>query len=113
MEKYRITVDKELYLKILSALTKQDVGLADEVGSHTKACGATVKQHRALLETADKKRRKTEAKIENAVRLLLLEEKEPTVYRVAKTAGISYNTAKKYEKDIEYYARTTSLYSMN
>ena len=35
-------------------------------------------------------------KIQNAINLLKLEGKEITAYSVAKTAGVSYNTARKY-----------------
>jgi response regulator of citrate/malate metabolism len=37
-------------------------------------------------------------KVENAINLLRLEDKEITAYAVAKVAGISYNTASKYLK---------------
>jgi len=40
--------------------------------------------------------KRTKEKIQNAINLLRLEGKEITPYRVAKTAGISFNTAKKY-----------------
>ena len=40
--------------------------------------------------------RKTREKIQNAINLLKLEGKEITPYAVAKVAGVSYNTAKKY-----------------
>jgi len=40
--------------------------------------------------------KRTKEKINNAINLLNLENKEITPYSVAKTAGISYNTAKKY-----------------
>ena len=39
---------------------------------------------------------RTREKIQNAINLLRLEGKEITPYRVAKTANVSYNTAKKY-----------------
>ena len=35
-------------------------------------------------------------KIQNAINLLKMEGKEITAYRVAKEAGVSYNTARKY-----------------
>ncbi len=39
---------------------------------------------------------KTKEKIQNAINLLKMEGKEITPYRVAKEAGVSYNTARKY-----------------
>jgi len=42
------------------------------------------------------RQKRTKEKIQNAINLLKLEGKEITAYSVAKTAGISYNTARKY-----------------
>ena len=111
--KYRISLERELYEKLEKALRDDHFDLWLEIQRRTKEPGATVRHHVALVKLAEKKKRKTEEKIENAVRLLLLEEKEPTIYRVAKTAGISYATAKRYAKEIDYYAQTISLYSSN
>ena len=52
----------------------------------------TKSAHRA---TAIRQQRAKE-KIQNAINLLKLEGKEITPYRIAKTAGVSYNTARKY-----------------
>ena len=45
--------------------------------------------------------KRVKEKINNAINLLRLENKEITPYSVAKIAGISYNTAKKYLKDVK------------
>lgn len=52
---------------------------------------AVVKAREALQE-------QTKEKVQNAINLLRMEQKEITAYAVAKTAKISYNTAKKYLK---------------
>ena len=52
---------------------------------------AAIKAREALQE-------QTKKKVENAINLLRMEQKEITPYAVAKTANISYNTAKKYLK---------------
>jgi len=109
---YKIHIDLDTYIDLIHTLNKHDPELAARIEEHTKRPGASVNHHRALLRIAEDKREKTEEKIKNAVRLLLFEGKEPTVYRVAKTAGISYNTAKKYAREIEFYARTVSTRSM-
>ena len=49
----------------------------------------------AAAATAEREKRVKE-KIQNAVNMLRMEQKEITPYQVAKMAGISYNTAKKY-----------------
>ena len=47
------------------------------------------------------KANKAKEKVINAVNLLQLEGEEITAYKVAKTAEISYNTAKKYLKELK------------
>ena len=54
---------------------------------------AAIKAREALQE-------QTKEKVQNAINLLQMEQKEITPYAVAKTANISYNTAKKYLKQI-------------
>ena len=44
---------------------------------------------------------KTKEKVQNAINLLRIENKEITAYKVAKVADISFNTAKKYLKDLK------------
>jgi Fic family protein len=56
---------------------------------------------RAATTNANEKKISTSLKkVENAINLLRLEDKEITAYAVAKVAGISYNTASKYLKMI-------------
>jgi len=43
--------------------------------------------------------KRAKEKVQNAVNLLRLQGEEVTPYKVAKIAGISYNTAKKYLQD--------------
>ena len=50
----------------------------------------SAKRARAILQS------RTKEKIQNAINLLQVEGKEITAYSVAKTAGVSYNTARKY-----------------
>jgi Fic family protein len=52
----------------------------------------------ATKKANEKKQETSKKKVENAINLLRLEDKEPTAYAVAKVAGISYNTASKYLK---------------
>jgi len=57
----------------------------------------SIKKAVAAAEAAEAKSKIALEKIQNAVNLLKLEGKRVTPYLVAKTAGISYNTAKKYQ----------------
>ncbi len=55
----------------------------------SKKINATGKANKAKIS-------KSKKKVENAMNLLRMEEKEISPNAIAKTAGISYNTAKKY-----------------
>ena len=61
---------------------------------------AEVIENKRNLENAKKateiKKLKAKEKVQNAVNLLRLQGEEVNAYRVAKIAGISYNTARKY-----------------
>ena len=59
--------------------------------------GASNKQCSSLFETAKRKMLLTKEKIDNALRLLNLLNEKITISSVAKSAKISYNTAKKYK----------------
>jgi hypothetical protein len=52
----------------------------------------------AARRATEIRKKRTQEKIQNAINLLKMEGKEITPYAVAKVAGVSYNTAKKYLK---------------
>ena len=52
----------------------------------------------ATKKANEKKQETSRKKVENAINMLRIENKEITAYAVAKVAGISYNTASKYLK---------------
>ncbi len=91
---YTITIEKKAL---------EDTGLPQEVQEALQVLaryGYTPPPSAKKQESAKRAREalqaKTKEKIENAINLLKLEGKEITPYAVAKTAKISYNTAKKY-----------------
>ena len=55
----------------------------------------------ATKKANEKKQETSRKKVENAMNMLRMENKEITAYAVAKVAGISYNTASKYLKLIK------------
>jgi uncharacterized membrane protein YgaE (UPF0421/DUF939 family) len=57
-------------------------------------------KQKAVEKATSTRSKKAKQKIENAINILRLENKEITVYAVSKTAKVSYNTAKKYENFI-------------
>ena len=54
------------------------------------------KRIESARRAANSKAKKAKEKIDNAINLLKLQGVEITIYKVAKTAKVSYNTAKKY-----------------
>ena len=93
---YTITIEKRAF---------EDTGLPQEVQEALQTLakyGYTPPPSPKKIEGAKKAREalqtKTKEKIQSAINLLKMEGKEITPYRVAKIAGVSYNTAKKYLK---------------
>jgi len=91
---YTITIEKQAL---------EDTGLPKEVQEALQTLakyGYTPPPSAKKQESAKRARAalqaKTKEKIQNAINLLKLEGKEITAYAVAKAAGVSYNTAKKY-----------------
>jgi len=54
------------------------------------------KKERATQKATEARTKQAKAKIENAMNLLRLENKKITYYSIAKSAGVSYQTVKKY-----------------
>ena len=92
--KYTITIEKRAF---------EDTGLPEEVQEALQVLAkygytpkASPKKQESVKRAREALQRKTKEKIQNAINLLKMEGKEITPYSVAKTAGVSYNTAKKY-----------------
>lgn len=60
------------------------------------------KKVQSITKARDDRARVTKEKIINAINLLRLEDKNMTVYQVAKISGCSFNTVKKYCKDFNH-----------
>jgi len=91
---YTITIEKKaLEDKSLPADLQQALKTLAKYGY--KPTVSPKKTDAAKRATAVRQKR-TKEKIQNAINLLKLEGKEITAYAVAKVAGVSYNTAKKY-----------------
>jgi beta-phosphoglucomutase-like phosphatase (HAD superfamily) len=58
-------------------------------------------KQRAVKKATATRSVKAKEKIENAINVLRLENKDITVYAVAKAAKVSYNTSRKYEDFIK------------
>ena len=91
---YKISVEKKA---LKDETIPKDLKKALEI---IERYGAKLPPSKRKVESAKRaseiKANKAKEKVINAVNLLRLQGEEITAYKVAKTAGISYNTAKKY-----------------
>jgi len=84
--------ERELFNCVNKLITKGEVIISDEESN---------KRNNAKKATAAKVT-KTREKIQNAINLLKLQGEEINPYRIAKTAKISYNTARKYYAELKF-----------
>ena len=90
---------KKEFLEKLSELLKKDK--KNEIWKligYYKEDSKTSKRQNAAYWATEVRTKRVKEKIQNAINLLNLENKAITPYQVAKTAGISYNTAKRHLK---------------
>ncbi len=95
----RITITNDEFSSLQKILVQNDITLYDRMNEEFKksALSRTQKKVKATTKANNVKRKKSQEAVTNAVNILRFEHKKITVYSVAKTAQISYNTAKKYE----------------
>ncbi len=95
----RITISNCEFGAIQRILLQNDTSLYNRFNEEFKKSilSRTQKKIKATEKANIAKRKKSRDSITNAVNLLRFENKKITVYSVAKTASISYNTAKQYE----------------
>ena len=95
----RITLDNEEVAAVIVALEASNFPQSSEIAAKIREQAMRpphpAKQTATGKATEVKMQRAKEA-ITNAVNLMRLEGRKITAYSVAKRAGISYNTAKKY-----------------
>ena len=95
----RITITNEEFDRIQKILVQNDTTLYNRFNEEFKksVLSCTAKKINATSKANFAKRKKSKNAVTNAVNILRFEDKKITVYSVAKTAAISYNTAKQYE----------------
>ncbi|WP_321315418.1 hypothetical protein [Halarcobacter sp.] len=98
----RITITDNEFNAIQKILLQNDITLYNRVNEEFKksVLSCTKKKIKATVKANNVKRKKSKNAVVNAVNVLRLENRDITVYSVAKTAQISYNTAKKYKEFI-------------
>jgi len=94
---YKITIEKKALKDKENGEMPDDLKWALEI---IEKYSAKIPPSKKKIESAKRaskiKADRTKEKVINAVNLLRLQGEEITPYKVAKTANISYNTAKKY-----------------
>jgi len=91
---YTITIEKKALDD--STLPKDVQEALQVLAKHGYTSPPSPKKIEGAKKAREALQAKTKEKIQNAINLLKMEGKEITPYRVAKEAGVSYNTAKKY-----------------
>lgn len=95
----RITITTHEFGTIQKILAQYDSSLYNRFNEEFKKSilSCTKKKIKATTKANIAKRNKSKNAVTNAVNMLRLESKRITIYSVAKTAAISYNTAKQYK----------------
>jgi len=94
----RLTFSEDEFYKYLEVLKKTDIDLAKNfLDKKLKADKSkTVKKTEATKAATEARIEAAKKKIENAINLLRIENKKINYNTIAKTAGVSYITVKKY-----------------
>lgn len=95
----RLTITEHEFEKIQKILVQNDTSLYNRFNEEFKksVLSCTPKKIKATTKANIVKRKRSREAVTNAVNILRFENKDITIYSVAKTAEISYNTAKQYK----------------
>ena len=80
---------------------QRNINRTKELLNELKGLGVSEGRKEGINKARQARTAKTKEKVQNAINLLRIEGKEITAYQVAKVADISFNTAKKYLKDLK------------
>lgn len=95
----RITLNDDEVLELMKAISKSNYPLYTKIQTqYNDDISRDITKKQSSIKEATKHREHTaKAKIINAINILRLENKNITVYAIAKESGCSYNTVKKYQ----------------
>jgi len=105
LTKYRIELLDKKELELLEKLIRREIETNTpniyakrvlEAIQNVKHIKWSKKKYDATVKANESKIRTSRKKVDNAINLLRKEGKKITTYSIAKTAGISFNTAQKY-----------------
>lgn len=98
---YRLDLSPEDYTTLKDTLKESGQEDIIKMIDDAKKLKVSEAKRQAIARARQAKSEQTKAKIVNAIYLLRLEGKPLSMYAIAKTAGVSPNTAKKYQDFIE------------
>jgi Fic family protein len=86
--------------KLIKQLNELDINTANAVNTLLDKGERVIskKKQEAAKNALKIKQTKTKEKIQNAINLLRLQNKNINAYQIAKMSGVAYNTARKYLK---------------
>lgn len=96
----RLTLNNDEVAKLLNIIQSIDTELYNVINAQYRAdiSKDKSKKQSSIKEATKARERIAKEKINNAINLLRIENKNITAYAIAKKSGCSYNTVKKYYK---------------
>jgi len=85
----------------LLSMGKRNIEYLQQLIEDLRESGKTERRKGAAAKATEARSKKAREAVYNARRLLLMQGDTPTPYKVAKTAQISYQTAKKYLSEFD------------
>jgi cell division septum initiation protein DivIVA len=80
----------------IQAMNEKEIAELNKLIAELEQSGKTEKRKSAAANATAERERRVKEKIQNAINMLRMEQKEITPYQVAKMAGVHYSTARKY-----------------
>ena len=98
---YKISIEKKALKDKETGELPEDLKRAFEIiEKYSAKIPPSPKKVESAKRASKIKAERTKEKVINAINLLRLQGEEITPYKVAKISGVSYNTAKKYLKEL-------------
>jgi len=80
----------------IKAMNAKEIAELDKLIAELEKSGKTSGRKRAATKATETRVERAKEKIQNAINLLKLENKEITAYQISKVSGVHYTTVKKY-----------------
>ncbi len=102
---YRLDLGRADYASLLNAVKSTGKENILKIILDARLIERAEAKVKAIAEARQARTRQTDEKIENALRLLVMEGREITTYSVAKMAKVSYNTVKRRQELLSKYRK--------